>query len=201
MPVRKLVVADERRLLTYEEISGTLEEDDKFTHLLNGSNENGKATSNHKFQKTKQSRSVEVDNKVDDRFHGGQGEDEGGTSGVHGCINCICVLLIGGKGHITRHARGRCGGIFCSLATCEKLILCARDRILCTGQRKLKTKSDEDERKNGIREPCEREKMRELQIGRKGRRGRVSVVSWRRDVPRRNGHDTREVDRRRRGKV
>ena len=71
MPVRKLVVADERRLLTYEEISAKLEEDDKFTHLLNGSNKNGKAASNHKFQKTEQSGSVEVDNKVDDRFHDG----------------------------------------------------------------------------------------------------------------------------------
>ena len=164
---------------------------------MNCPNKDGKTTSNNNFQKAEKSGSVEIDNEVDDPFHGGQGEDEGGTSGVHGSINCLCVLSVGGKCHITRHARGRCGSIFCSLAACEELFLCANDRILSAGQRKLKTEGDKDEGKNGIREPCEREEMGKLQIGRKGRGGRVSVVSWRRNVPGRYRHDVEEVGLRR----
>jgi len=201
IPVRKLLVAAERRLLTYHEFSGRLEEDKQFAHLLNCSNKNGKTTSNNKLQKAEKSGSVEINNKVDDCLPDGQGEDEGGTSGIHGSINCICVLLVRGKGHITRHARGRCSSIFCGLAAREELFLCARDCILSAGQRKLKTEGDKDEGKNGIREPCEREEMGELQIGRKGRGRRVSVVSWRRNVPGRYRHDTKEVDLRRRGEV
>jgi hypothetical protein len=38
IPVRKLLVAAERRLLTYYKFSGTMEEDKQFSNLLNCSN-------------------------------------------------------------------------------------------------------------------------------------------------------------------
>ena len=49
------------------------------TNLLNSANEQTEATDDDQLQKAKKGRAIQVNKKIDDRFHAGQGQYEGST--------------------------------------------------------------------------------------------------------------------------
>jgi hypothetical protein len=151
---------------------------------LYSANENSKTASNNKFEEAQERGPVNVDNKIDNRFHDGQGEDQSLSRSVHGIVDSAGELFVSGDCHVTGHACGGSGGLLCCLAAGEKVALCARDSILGGSKGELDAEDDKNERKNGVGKPSERNQVRELEIRSKlGRVERVSVVSGGSCVP------------------
>jgi hypothetical protein len=154
---------------------------------LNGRDEEGEATANNKLDEAKEGGAVDVDEEVDDRLHDGQGEDECGAGTLHRVVDGLNHALVGGDGHVAREARGTGRGLLSREAARDEVLLCARYRTAGRVQGELEAEGDEEEGENGVREPCERNQVGELEVRLEGR---AAVVGRRALGTGDEGHDS-----------
>lgn len=131
---------------------------------MNGRNEDGEGPADDEFEETKEGGTVDIDQEIDNGFHGGQGKDESGPSTIQSPVDGICKLLVRCEGHVPREAGSGGSGSFCGLAARKKVLLGTRDRTLGRISRRLEAEDDEEERKNGICDPSQGKKMGQLEI-------------------------------------
>lgn len=128
-------------------------------NLLSGRDESGERSTDDEFEEAKEGRTVDVDQEIDNAFHDGQGQGESVPGTVKRCIDGICDLLVGCKGHVPGKVGSGGSGSFCGFAAGEKVFLGARDGTLGRITRGLESEDDKEERKDGISDPSQREEM------------------------------------------
>ena len=124
-------------------------------NLLSNGDENGERSADNEFEETKEGRTVDVDQEIDDGFHDGQRQSESGPGTVESGIDGVRELLVGCKGHVPGKVGSGGSGSFCGFAACEKVLLGTRDGALGRITRGLESEDDKEERKDGIRDPSQ----------------------------------------------
>ena len=150
------------------ERSATVGEEERETDLLDGTDEDGKTATDDEFGKTQKSGAVDVDKKVDDALHCGEGENEGETGCVEGGVDGGNNLAVGGGGEIAGHAGGSGCSALCGGAAGQQLGLCEGSGVEGGSEGNVETEGDEEEGEDGIGQPCEGEEMGQLEIGTEG---------------------------------
>ena len=149
------------------------------TNLLSGRDKNGEGPTDNKFEEAKEGGAVDVNQEIDDAFHGGQAEDESGPSTVEGSVDGVSELLVCCESHVPGKVGSRGSGPLCGSAAGKKVLLGAVDGTLDRITRRLNSEDDEEERKNGVGNPSQGEEMRQLEIWLEGgRHCRVVNGRW-----------------------
>ena len=133
-------------------------------NLLNSANEQTETTDDDQLQKAKKGRAIQVNKKINDRFHAGQCQYECSACAVHGTIHGVGELLIGRNGQVPRKACSRGGCMFRGMASRQEVIFGINDGGLRLCGRNLKPEDDENQGNDWVGQPRQRKDMGKLKI-------------------------------------